>query len=509
MIMSTSLKRKTLRLQKIFSKIPSVKIEEKFKDLEITGIAIDSRKVGEDFLFGAMKGANADGGQFIGSAIKSGARVILCDIDSDIAVPDSVCLIKHENPRRVFSLIAAEFYDKQPEVIAAVTGTNGKTSTVHFCREIWKNLGKESASIGTVGIYNDKVKFDNSGASLTTPDPVKLHESLAKLADSGITHLAMEASSHGLSQYRLDGVKVKVAAFSNLTRDHLDYHGTFENYLQAKLRLFDEVMEDGGVAVLNADVPEYSKIAEICKKRHHKIISYGLYGKDKQRNYIDIFKIVPTSDGQQISFEILGKVYNINTHLIGEFQAYNILCALAMVLASGCNVDEAVAAIPHITCVPGRMEKVMVPSFPSSVFVDYAHTPDALEKAIKVLRPHTKGKLWVVFGCGGDRDKGKRPLMGEVAFKFADNVIVTDDNPRSEKPETIRKEILAACKNAEEIGDRHKAIEKAISLLQKGDSLLIAGKGHEKTQTVGNDTFPFDDVVVSKEVMEKIRGKNA
>jgi UDP-N-acetylmuramoyl-L-alanyl-D-glutamate--2,6-diaminopimelate ligase len=487
-------------LQQITDGIQGLKIAPKFNDLAITGITLDSRNVEPGFLFAAFKGAKVNGSEFIESAIKSGAVAILCDSDIDVKVPDSVCLIKHENPRLVFSLIASKFYTHKPGIIAAVTGTNGKTSTVHFAREIWKNLGKHSASIGTVGIADSHGKFDFDRANfLTTPNTVKLHKIMAELADKGVTHLAMEASSHGLDQFRLDGIDVKIGAFTNLTRDHLDYHGNFENYLAAKMRLFNNVMNEGCVAVLNADIPEFYQLLGACEKRQHKIISYGKFKKGSRPNYIEIFKIINTSDGQQLSFEILGKVYNVNTPLIGEFQAYNLLCALGMVLASGANVDEAVAALPKVTCVPGRMEKVG----DAPVFVDYAHTPDALEKALSVLKPHTQNKLWVVFGCGGDRDKGKRPLMGKIAATLADKIVVTDDNPRSEDPSIVRSEILTAfsSEDVKEIGDRYQAIKYAVGKMQTGDMLLIAGKGHEKTQTIGKDVFPFDDVEVAREVL--------
>jgi UDP-N-acetylmuramoyl-L-alanyl-D-glutamate--2,6-diaminopimelate ligase len=474
-------------------------IDPKFAGLAIEGITLDSRKIGKNFLFAALKGEKVDGSQFIEPAIKAGAVAIVCDADVNVKVPDDIPLIRVQNPRQLFSFIAAKFYDKQPEVIAAVTGTNGKTSTVHFAREMWKHLGKHSASIGTVGIYdsNGKYEYDRTNF-LTTPDTVKLHQIINELAGNGVTHLAMEASSHGLDQFRLDGVHVKIAAFSNLTRDHLDYHGTFENYLNAKLRLFNNVMAEGGVAVLNADIPEFDQLVAACQKRGHKIISYGKYEHGKKPNYIQLFTLTNTSEGQQVAFEISGKVYNITTPLIGEFQAYNLLCALGMVLASGANVDEAVAVLPMVSCVPGRMEKVG-----SNIFIDYAHTPDALEKALAVLRPHTKGKLWVVFGCGGDRDKGKRPLMGKVAAALADKIIVTDDNPRSENPADVRRDIMVAFAGEDvvEIGDRHEAIEYAVSKMGKGDMLLIAGKGHEKTQTIGSQVLPFDDVQVAREVV--------
>jgi UDP-N-acetylmuramoyl-L-alanyl-D-glutamate--2,6-diaminopimelate ligase len=471
-------------------------------DLDIQGITLDSRKVEPGFLFAALKGEKVDGSEFIPDAIKSGAVAILCDEDVNVPKLNGVCVIKNENPRKLFSHIASRFYNEQPEVIAAVTGTNGKTSTVHFIREIWKRLDKHAASIGTIGIADTggKIDFDRSNF-LTTPDTVKLHKIIQQLTERGVTNLAMEASSHGLDQYRLDGIKVKIGAFSNLSRDHLDYHKTFENYLAAKMRLFDEVMEEGSVAILNSDIPEFEQLEAVCKKRNHTIFTYGKYTEGR-KNYIDVFKVTNTSEGQQISFEIMGKVYNINTPLIGEFQAYNMLCALAIVIASGANVDEAVETLADLPCVDGRMQRVTKPGADFDAFVDYSHTPDALEKALKVLRPYTKNKLWVIFGCGGDRDKGKRPLMGKVAAELADEVIVTDDNPRSEDPAGIRKEILDGI-NAEEIGDRRKAIEKTVAKLAQGDILLIAGKGHEKTQTVGSEVLPFDDVEVAKEVVGK------
>ncbi len=474
-------------------------VDEKFGDIEITGVAIDSRKVEGGFLFAGLKGSNFDGSKFINSAIESGASAILCDNDFEGDIPENVCLIKCDKPRKLFSEIASRFYNQQPEIIAAVTGTNGKTSVVHFCREIWKILGKHAASLGTVGIEDSegKVEFDRSNF-LTTPDPVKLRKIISQLAENGVSHLAMEASSHGLDQYRPDGLDIKIGVFTNLTRDHLDYHGSFENYMNAKMRLFTEVMDQNGVAVLNADIEQFEYLETECQKRGVTVYSVGKYSRAK-RNYIDIFDILNTADGQQLSFEVLGKVYNINTSLIGEFQAYNMLCAMAVVVASGANVDEAAFALEKVESVPGRMQRVTNPNNDFSVFVDYSHTPDALQKALDVLKPLTKGKLWVVFGCGGDRDKGKRPLMGKIAIDIADNVIVTDDNPRSEDSASIRKEILETAIQAEEISDRQKAIEHAISNMQKGDVLLIAGKGHEKTQTIGEQVLPFDDVEVAKQ----------
>lgn len=501
---------KKWHLQELVSQNSGIVIADKYKNLVIEGLALDSRRVEKGFLFAAFKGAASDGAEYADAAIKAGAVAILCDSSTQVKFPDYICVIKHDNPRFVFSKIVAKFYGEQPQVIAAVTGTNGKTSTVHFCREIWKRLGKHAASIGTVGIEDSEGKFDYDRSNfLTTPDPVKLHDIIHKLEQKGVTHLAMEASSHGLDQYRLDGVNVKIGAFSNLTRDHLDYHGTFENYLAAKMRLFTSVMEDGSVAVLNSDIPEYKQLLAECNKHKHRIISYGKYDNSKEKNYIDILKISPTHEGQQVAFEINNKVYDINTPLIGEFQAYNLLCALGMVIASGANVDEAVSVLSDVPCVPGRMQKVEDNGKSLPVFVDYSHTPDALEKALAVLKEHnTHGRLLVVFGCGGDRDKGKRPLMGEVAARLADIAIVTDDNPRSEVPDTIRKEVLAGIKNSNvlEIGDRRMAIKKAIEEMQKGDMLLIAGKGHEKTQIIGAETLPFDDVLVAEEEIKNKKG---
>lgn len=477
----------------------SFNIDDRFQDLPIMGLALDSRKVEKGFLFAALKGANADGTLFINSAIADGAIAILCDDDFNGTVPENICLIKSGNARRLFSILASIYYEPKPDIIAAVTGTNGKTSVVHFCRQIWSILGKHSASVGTVGIEDSegKVDFDRTNF-LTTPDTIKLREIITHLADRGVTHLAMEASSHGLHQYRMEGLGIKIGAFTNLSRDHLDYHGNFENYLNAKMRLFSEVMEANGIAVLNADIEQFQQLEQACKERGHQVLSYGRYNKDK-RNYIEIFDIINTSEGQQISFEILGKLYNVNTSLIGEFQAYNMLCAAAMVIASGANVDDTIGTLKDVTCVPGRMQRVTKTNADFAVFIDYSHTPDALEKALNVLKPLTKGKLWVVFGCGGNRDKGKRPLMGEIAINIADNVIVTDDNPRNENPEQIRKEVLQGAKGANEIPDRKEAIKFAISKMQKGDILLVAGKGHEKTQTIGETIMPFDDVEVSLE----------
>lgn len=484
-------------LQKLICNIDGINIPEKFQDIIVNGISLDSREIEDGYLFAAFKGAKSDGASFIPMAIEKGAKVILCDEDVSFS-SDDICVIKHKNPRRAFSLIVANFYEEQPDIIAAITGTNGKTSTAHFTKEIWRLCKKESASIGTLGVnISGKELDEKAGGSLTTPDTVKMHKILAEMKESGINHLALEASSHGLDQFRLDGIRIRIAAFTNLSRDHLDYHETLEKYLAAKMRLFSEVITDDGVAVINADVPEYEAIMENCKKRNLKTISYG-----RKADYIKLLNIMPTREGMQISLQIAGKITDFTTHLIGDFQAYNLLCAFGIALASGISLEDALTALPHVTSVPGRMESVAPKGHKFRIFVDYAHTPDALEKALLQLKPYTKNsKLWVVFGCGGDRDKGKRPIMGEIASKIADYAVVTDDNPRTEDANQIRREIMASCKNGIEIADRANAIAYCISKMEKDDILLIAGKGHEKTQKIGDKEFPFDDVAISREFL--------
>lgn len=468
------------------------KISGKSADnIEAKGITGDSRKVKPGYVFVALKGGKSDGATFIGQALKNGAVAVISS-----GKPENewhkACYIQQKNPRLALAKIAAKFYPKQPQFIAAVTGTNGKTSVVNFCRQIWAKLGKESASIGTIGVINGDGKSHNSMGSMTTPDPVILHEKINTLAGEGIEYLAIEASSHGLDQYRLDGLKISTAAFTNLTRDHLDYHDSMEGYFAAKKRLFSEVLQPGGTAVLNADSKDFPKLKNAALERGCKVISFGKNGEN-----IKLKKIEVTKNGQEIVFDFYGKKFSTLVNLVGEFQTENILCAMGIVYASGFMVEKIIEVLPKIKSVPGRMEPVG-----DNVFVDYAHTPDALEKSLKTLRPYVKGKLIVVFGCGGDRDKGKRTEMGKIAELYADGVVVTDDNPRSENPAEIRKEILAGIKNATEISDRKKAIEQAISLLEVGDILLIAGKGHEKTQIIGDKILPFDDVEIARRALE-------
>ena len=450
------------------------------KDLEITGLTCDSRKVDPGFLFAAIPGSSSDGRDYIDDALKRGASAVLAPAgtsgDGDIIVVTS------ENTRQIYARMAARFFDQQPARIAAITGTNGKTSVVSFVRQIWESLGSKAASLGTLGIVAPG--FETS-EGLTTPDPVDLHESLADLWKRGIETLAMEASSHGLDQYRLDGVNISMAGFTNLSRDHLDYHGSMEEYLDAKKRLFSEILSDDGVSVLNADDEAYPVLVEAA--RDH-IISYGRKGEDIR---LDDLKIL--EDGQRLSLKVMGNAYKITLPLSGVFQVENAMCALGIVLADGADPDAAVKALENLEGVPGRLQHVGSSPNGAAIYVDFAHTPDALATVLKTLRPHAKGNLNVVFGCGGDRDAGKRPEMGRIASELANNIIVTDDNPRSEDAVAIRAQTLAACPDALEVGDRAQAIRQAIAQLQKGDVLIVAGKGNETGQIIAGVVHPFND----------------
>lgn len=464
----------------------------------LKGMTQDSRAVKKDYLFAALPGSKADGRAFIKDALINGASVILAPAGTELPEGAKARLITDENPRRALALLAAEFYGRQPETIAAVTGTNGKTSTVHFIKQLWLAAGYKAASIGTLGVRG--AGMVRSG-SMTTPDPVSLHAELADLAASGIDHLAMEASSHGLHQHRLDGVKISAAGFTNLTRDHLDYHGDMDSYFAAKARLFSDVMAKGGAAVLNADIPEFEKLAALAKAAGHTVLSYGFKGRD-----LKILDVTPMPDGQDMRFEAFGETREIRLPLVGDFQVMNALCALGLAAAQDEKDAKAyIAALENLEGAPGRLQLVSGHPKNAAIYVDYAHTPDALEHVLKSLRAHTEGRLICLFGCGGDRDKGKRPIMGGLAASLADAVIVTDDNPRSEDPLVIRHEILAAAKGAREIPGRHEAIAEAVAELQSGDVLLIAGKGHEQGQIFENRTDPFDDVQEAKKAIEELK----
>lgn len=467
------------------------------RDPPITALTADSRKVVPGTLFAALPGTRHDGRDFIAQAVAAGASAVLAP-KGTVLPPgcEHVALIEDLNPRRRLALLAAAFYGAQPQRIAAVTGTNGKTSTAQFTRHIWAGLGHRSGAMGTLGLVADG--FPNI-ETLTTPDPVELHRLLAELARGGVTHLAMEASSHGLDQFRLDGVLVTCAGFTNLTRDHLDYHRTMEAYFQAKATLFERVMPQGAVAVLNADTPQFEALAALCRSRKQTVIGYGERGRE-----LALRGARPLPHGQQVEIEVFGTRHSLELPLVGNFQLWNALCALGLVIGSGEDPAAAAAQLARLTGVRGRLDLVARLENGAAVYVDYAHTPDGLETVLKALRPHTVGRLVAVFGAGGDRDPGKRPLMGEVVARLADHAIVTDDNPRGEVPAAIRAAILAACPDATEIGDRAEAIEAAIAGLAPGDVLVICGKGHEQGQIVGTEVRPFDDAAVARAAVGRL-----
>jgi UDP-N-acetylmuramoyl-L-alanyl-D-glutamate--2,6-diaminopimelate ligase len=466
------------------------------QDPEIAGITADSRAVKAGFLFAALPGSKADGASFVADAVGRGAVAVLGP--NALNVPPGVAFVPSANPRRDFALMASRFHAGQPHTIAAVTGTNGKTSVATFARQIWTKLGLKAASLGTLGLTAPHLERPGS---LTTPDPVALHQDLAALAAAGVDHLAMEASSHGLSQHRLDGVRVTAGAFTNLTRDHLDYHGTMDAYFAAKKRLFTDVMAPGGAAVLNADTPLFDDLRSLCRAAGHRIIGYGRNAAE-----LRLENLVRAPHGQRLTLSVFGRRFDIDMPLVAEFQAMNALAALGLVAGENVNVDTAVAALGTLDGVPGRLQCAALRRNGAAVYVDYAHTPDALETILKALRPHAMRRLIVVFGCGGNRDAGKRPQMGAIAARLADRVIVTDDNPRNEEPTPIRRQILDAAPGAREIGDRRAAINTAVSELADGDLLVIAGKGHERGQIVGPVVHPFDDLEVARDAVAAADG---
>lgn len=467
--------------------------------LEITGLTADSRRVEAGFLFAALPGAQADGRDFIDQAVAKGAVAVLVPSGTEIKRYDPpVLLIQDSEPRRRLALMAAALYKRQPREIVAVTGTNGKTSVAVFVRQIWERLGRKAASLGTLGLTPPR---SDAPAALTTPDPVDLHRCLAALADDGIDALAMEASSHGLDQYRLDGVRLSAAAFTNLSRDHLDYHGSMEAYLAAKARLFTALLPADGIAVINADIPEFDHLHGLCAARGQGILTYGRKGRE-----LRLLDLTARPTGLGLQLQVNGETYDVSLRLAGAFQAHNLLAAIGLVLAGGAEPDAVLTTLPHLTGVPGRVEPVGATPAGGHVYVDYAHTPDALAVVLQAMRPHATGRLSVVFGAGGDRDPGKRPLMGTAAAAHADMAVVTDDNPRSEDPAAIRAQILQACPGATEVGDRRAAIEFALARLDAGDVLVIAGKGHESGQIVGDRVLPFDDRDVARTAIAQLAG---
>ena len=453
---------------------------------DFKGLTSDSRKVKPGYLFAALSGTRTDGARFVKDAVARGATAVL---GAPALAPDVAALgvkfIADENPRLGLARYAAAFFDSQPNTVAAVTGTKGKSSIVAFLREIWTALGKPAASLGTVGVVGPKGEIP---LSHTTPDPVEIHELLARLKADGVEHLAIEASSHGLDQHRLDGVVISACGFTNITRDHMDYHPTFDHYLAAKLRLFGDVVKDGGVAVVNADAEHADAFIAAAKARGLKLITVGRKG-----DTIRLDRREDRGGAQALTLHYQDRIFYVELPQAGDFQASNALVAAGLAIGLGEDAGKVFAALEHLKGAPGRMEKVAFAASGAPIYVDYAHTPDSLEKILQALRPHTANRLHIVFGCGGDRDKGKRPLMGAVAVALADDVIVTDDNPRTEDAATIRAEILAAAKGAREIGDRAEAILSAVTALKAGDVLVIAGKGHETGQYIKGEVHPFSD----------------
>jgi len=462
---------------------------------ETGGVTADSRRVKPGDIFVALAGSKADGASFAAEAQKRGAAAIVTA--EGVSIPGvSIPVIAAKDPRRALALLAARFAGGQPQTMVAVTGTSGKTSVAAFTRQIWQMAGLSAASIGTTGVV---APGRNEYGSLTTPDPVELHRLLAELAASGVTHAAMEASSHGLDQRRLDGVRLAAGGFTNLGRDHMDYHPTVEDYHRAKLRLFEALLEKGAPAVIFSDDPWSQPTAKAARAAGLQVLTVGRSG-----DFLRLKRVEHERFRQRAEIAADGAIYEIDLPLAGDFQVSNALVAAGLAIATGSVAAQALPALEKLKGAPGRLELVGAAANGAPVYVDYAHKPDALENVLASVRPFTTGRVIVVFGCGGDRDRGKRPIMGEIATRLADVTIVTDDNPRSEVPETIRAAILAAAPGAIEIGDRRTAIVEAVAMLHEGDTLIVAGKGHEEGQTVGAETFPFSD---HEEVRRALKGQ--
>ncbi len=456
----------------------------------VTGFAIDHRKVAPGTVFGAFEGMRVNGEDYIDAAIAGGAIAVVSR--PGVAVAGAVH-IAAENPRAAFAALAATFFAPFPDTAVAVTGTNGKTSTVEMTRQIWRMLGHHAASIGTLGVTTAN---ESVTTGLTTPDIVTFLSNVGGLAREGVTHLAFEASSHGLSQYRTEGLPVQAAAFTNLSRDHLDYHRDMADYFTAKMRLFTDVLAPDGTAVVWADDEYSARVIDLARERGNRVITVGEQG--------DTLRLVgrePSLLGQKLTIEADGKQHSVNLPLIGAYQAANALTAAALVIATGAGVAETIAALARLQPVRGRLERAVISPQGAPVYVDYAHTPDAIEAAIAALKPHAAGKLIVLIGAGGDRDSGKRAPMGEVAARHADLVIVTDDNPRSEDPAVIRAQVMAGAPDATEVAGRREAIAAAIAAAGAGDIVLLTGKGHEQGQIIGDMVLPFDDVTVARECL--------
>ena len=454
----------------------------------VTGFAIDHRKVAPGTVFGAFQGTQANGEDFIPAAIKAGAIAVVARPG---VVVEGAVHIADDNPREKFAHLAASFFAPFPGIAVAVTGTNGKTSTVEMTRQLWRMAGHHAASIGTLGVTTAD---DTVTTGLTTPDIVTFLSNVAGLAREGVTHVAFEASSHGLSQYRTEGLPVRAAAFTNLSRDHLDYHGDMAAYFCAKLRLFADVLDPDGAAVVWVDDPNSERVIDLARERGNRLVTVGEHG-----DTLRLVECDPTLLGQGLAIEAEGRTHKVNLPLIGAYQAANALIAAGLVIATGGNAAQTIANLARLQPVRGRLERAVITRTGAPVYVDYAHTPDALEAAIAALKPHTRGRLILVFGAGGDKDRGKRELMGQAAAAGADVTIVTDDNPRSEDPAAIRADILKGAPGAIEIGGRREAIAAAVAMAEADDIVLLAGKGHEQGQIVAGMVLPFDDVTVARE----------
>lgn len=450
----------------------------------VTGVTSDSREVGQGTLFVAVPGTKVDGATFAADAERLGAAAVIA-APGAVKTPLTIPLIEVDDPRRVLALCAARVFPRQPEIMVAVTGTSGKTSVASFVRQVWEHQGLAAASIGTTGVV---APGRDEYGSLTTPDPVALHRLLDELAGAGVTHASMEASSHGLDQRRLDGVRLSAAGFTNLGRDHMDYHPTVEHYFAAKLRLFDTLLPQNAPAVIFADDPWSEKAAAHARRAGLTVHTVGRSG-----NFLALKRVEHERHRQRAEIEVEGVIHEIDLPLAGDFQIANALVAAGLAIATGIPADKALAALESLKGAPGRLDLVGTTADGAPVYVDYAHKPDALENVLTAVRPFTTGRVIIVFGCGGDRDRGKRPIMGEIATRLADVVIVTDDNPRSEVPAEIRAAILAAAPGAIEVGDRREAIRKGVAMLHAGDTLIVAGKGHEIGQTIGAETIHFSD----------------
>ncbi len=472
---------------------------------DISGVAIDSREVQDGYLFAALPGTRVHGGEFIQYALRMGAATILtdaegADIASDELDASDAALVVVEDPRQALAGAAALWFGAQPQTIVAVTGTNGKTSVATFVRQIWSELGHEAVNLGTTGVEGAWT----APLAHTTPEPITLHRCLAEAAENGVTHAAMEASSHGLEQRRLDGVHLTAAGFSNFTQDHLDYHETFEAYFAAKAGLFDRVLPEDGTAVINLSDPKGAEVRKIAEARGQSVLTVGLGAAD-----LCLLNQRFDATGQDLRFSWKGKTFQTRLNLIGGFQAENILLACGLVIAAGDDPERVFETLPHLTTVRGRMQLAATRENGAAVFVDYAHTPDAVATALKAMRPHVMGRLIAIVGAGGDRDATKRPLMGRAAAQNADIVFVTDDNPRSEDPANIRAAVMEGAPDATEVGDRAEAILRGIDALEPGDALLIAGKGHESGQIVGDQVLPFDDAEQASIAVAALDGRVA